>query len=75
MSDKKYPRLRGRIIENYGSYRNFAETWGKSMVAVSNKLNQKTGFSQSDIVEWSTLLDINLKDIGSFFFDKKLNGD
>lgn len=68
MADNKYPRLRGRIVEKYGSYRNFAETWGKSLVTVSKKLNQKTGFSQSDIIEWSSLLDIDLDDIGSFFY-------
>ena len=67
-----YLKLRGRIIEKYGSISAFAEEIGVSMVTVSNKLNGKKGFSQKDIILWCDKLDINVADIGLYFFDAKV---
>jgi hypothetical protein len=64
----KYSKLRGRIIEKFGTLGNFAEAIGLSRVSVSSKMQCKTGFSQEDIELWSSLLDIDKKDIGSFYF-------
>lgn len=63
-----YNKLRGRIIEKYGSQRAFARELGMSYVAVSNKMTGKVGFSQDDIIEWMNLLDIKTKDVGEYFF-------
>ena len=64
----KYDRLRGRIIEKYGSQEKFAETIGMSSNSMSKKMNGRTGFSQRDIVKWSHLLDIKAPEYGEYFF-------
>lgn len=63
-----YAKLRGKIVEKYGSQAKFAEILGISTVAMSNKMNCKTGFSQNDMIEWGEKLDINTKDFGEYFF-------
>lgn len=72
MAGTMYPKLRGRIVEKYGTNEKFAEKLGKSIITVSGKLNGRTSFSQADVVEWSGLLDINIADVGSFFYDVKV---
>ena len=64
-----YPKLRGRIVEKYGTIEKFASAIGRSGVNTSNKLNGKTGFSQSEILQWCKLLDIEIAEVGSFFCD------
>nr|DAS30178.1 MAG TPA: Protein of unknown function (DUF739) [Caudoviricetes sp.] len=64
----KYNKLRGRIVERFGSQEKFAETLKKSNVSVSRKMNGKVGFSQNDMVEWGNLLHIPLEEYGEFFF-------
>lgn len=64
----KYAKLRGRIIEKYGTIDAFGKELDISKTQLSKKMNGKAGFSQSDIVKWSNLLDIDLSDVGSFFY-------
>ena len=64
----EYRKLRGRIIEKFGSYGNFAEHIGVSAVTVSNKLRGVTQFSQDDIVLWCDALEIPLDESGTYFF-------
>lgn len=64
----KYDRLRGRIIEKYGSQEKFAEAIGISSNSMSKKMNCKTGFSQKDMVKWSELLDIKKSEYSEYFF-------
>lgn len=64
-----YNKLRGRIIETYGSQDKFAEKLGTSRNSVSKKMNCKTGFSQADIVKWSLLLNIKIDEYGEYFFN------
>ena len=68
MSDKAYRKLRGRIVEKYGTLDSFYEKLNISSVQASKKINGRAGFSQADVVEWSGLLDIDLKDVGPFFY-------
>lgn len=63
-----YNKLRGRIIEKYGTQDQFRKKLGISSTAMSNKMRGKSGFSQNDIVTWCSLLDIELKDVGSYFY-------
>ena len=63
-----YNKLRGRIIEMYGSQDKFADKLGQSRNSVSKKMNCKTGFSQPDIVKWSLLLNIKVDEYGEYFF-------
>lgn len=69
---KKYPKLRGRIVERFGTMKRFAEALGKSEQTVIYKLNGKYGFSQDDIVVWSNLLEIEKEEVGIYFFGDKL---
>lgn len=63
-----YNKLRGRIIEKYGSQTKFAKEIGISQQALSRKMNCKIGFSQEDIVLWGHLLDISPTEYSVYFF-------
>lgn len=65
---ERYAALRGRIVEKYGTQQEFCEALGMSQTSVSKKMTGQTGFSQQDIEKWCELLDINLGDIGRFFY-------
>lgn len=67
-SDFAYDKLRGRIVEKFGSQDAFAKALGVSKQSVSKKMNGKTMFDQRDILGWSQLLDINLDEISAFYF-------
>ena len=64
----KYRKLRGRIVEKYGSQEKFSEVLGLSKNSLSLKLKGKTGFSQADMIKWSQLLDIDISEYGEYFF-------
>lgn len=66
---RKYRKLRGRIIEYFGTYKNFAAEIGKSVITLSAKLNGIRGLSQGDMILWGKLLEIEPKDYGLYFFD------
>lgn len=64
----KYNKLRGRIVEKFGSLSAFSEHLDISRVSASYKMNGKVGFTQEDIETWAKLLDIDPDDYGSYFF-------
>lgn len=64
----EYRKLRGRIIEKFKTYGEFAEQINVSTVTVSNKLRGVTQFSQDDIVLWCDTLEIPLSESGAYFF-------
>lgn len=64
----KYRKLRGRIIEKFGSIREFSKSLDISAVSISKKLNGKAGFSQDDMNEWARILDIKIEEYGEYFF-------
>lgn len=66
---QRYPKLRGRIVEKFGTIDNFGKNLDISIVSISKKLNGTTGFSQADIIEWSKLLEIEMNEVGNYFFD------
>lgn len=70
-----YSKLRGRIVEKFGTITNFAERLSISRVSVDYKLNNKVQISRSDIIEWSKLLDISPEEYGIYFFTQKLNSE
>ena len=69
---KTYPKLRGKIIEVYGSQNAFAKAIGKSEQTVIAKFKGKSAFSQADIIAWSNALDITKDEVGTYFFSEKL---
>ena len=67
-----YSKLRGRIVEKYGSIRAFAEAADMSRAQISHKLNGRTDFYTRDIIKWSKLLEIAPEDIHIYFFSETL---
>ena len=64
----EYAKLRGRIVEKFGTLCAFAEKLGISNVCMSKKLNGKIGFSQQDIEEWAKELEIPKSEYIDYFF-------
>ena len=67
-----YSKLRGRIREIYQTESNFAKSLGISSVSLSGKLNNKVGFSSTEIMKSLKLLDIDVEEVGLYFFDTTL---
>lgn len=69
---KPFAKLRGRIVEIYGSQARFSQAIGVSEVTVINKLKGTRSFSMDDIVNWSDALKITKENVGDYFFADKL---
>ncbi|MBD7914515.1 DUF739 family protein [Clostridium sp. Sa3CUN1] len=67
-----YNKLRGRIIEKYGTQGRFAKAMGVSERTLSLKLNNKIFFSQDEITKISELLNIASNEIQVYFFEKEV---
>ena len=69
----KYAKLRGRIVEKFGTQDAFREQIGISKTAMSNKMTGKTGFSRDDIIKWCKLLSIDMQNVSDYFFAEESN--
>lgn len=67
-----YSKLRGKIKERFKTQDNFAKALGIGRVALSQKLNGKVDFSQSEISKSVSLLEISYDDISEYFFTEKV---
>lgn len=67
-----YCKLRGRIVEKFGSQRAFADALKTSENQVSYKLNNKKKFEDREILHWCELLGIPDRDINLYFFTKSV---
>lgn len=67
-----HAKLKGRIVEKYGSQTAFAEVFGVSENVFSQKMNNKVRFSTDDILKIVKLLDIPGEEIGLYFFEEKV---
>ena len=65
-------KLRGKIVEKYGSQKEFAKAAGCSITFVSLYLNGKTFLDQRIIDKWAYLLDIS-DEIDEYFFTKRVH--
>lgn len=74
-NNKPYRKLQGKIVEVYGSQRNFSDKIGLSDVSVTHKLSGKTTFRIDDIVKWSIALGITRDEVGNYFFANSLQND
>ena len=63
-------KLRGRIIEKYGSQKSFCEAVKRSVSFVSQYLNGKLYLDQRIIDEWADALEIPSSEIPTYFFTK-----
>lgn len=68
-----FSKLRGRIVEKFGTCGNFATTMGKSKVWVSTRLNNVVPWSSDEIAEVCKpeKLDIAPEEIPDYFFTPK----
>lgn len=67
-----YSKLKGRIIEKFGTQTNFVKKFGVSENTFSLKMNNKLRFSTDDIIKISDMLEIDGDDIGAYFFTTKV---
>lgn len=68
-----YSKLRGRIVEKYGTLTEFSKHIKISRVALNSKLHDRTKINRNDILEWSQLLDITPDEYGAYFFTEKVD--
>ena len=53
MKEYKYDKLKGRILEKFGTQESFAKAIGVSRVTVNSKINNNVQFTQSDVERWT----------------------
>ena len=63
-----YRKLKGRIVEQFGTQGAFAKEMGIPPQRLSSRLSGKTNFNPGEIVCISYLLEIPKDEIGAFFF-------
>lgn len=63
-----YLKLKGKIVEKFGTVSGYAEAMGISKGTASMKLSGKVGFSRDDIEKSMKLLDISADEISDYFF-------
>lgn len=66
-------RIKGRIVELFGSQQNFAQHIGQTEQTISKKLRGKAAFSQEDIIRWCEALQIPASEVGEIFFASELS--
>ena len=60
-------RLRGRIVERYGTFTRFASEIGITKQTVTNVLNGRTTPTSKKMPVWCAALDISPEEVGYFF--------
>ncbi len=63
-----YNKLKGKIVEKFGTQLAFAQAMELSERSVSLKLNNKVPFTQPEISKAIVLLEANENDIQPYFF-------
>ena len=66
-------KLRGKIIEKFGSQKAFSAASGNSVSFISQYLNGKTLLNQKTMIRWIDLLGIPDCEIDQYFFSKKVH--
>lgn len=64
----KNNKLRGRIVEKFGTISKFAEAVGKSRSTISLMLSDRVGMDRKDIGAFCSVLDIKTEEIPDYFF-------
>lgn len=66
-----FSKLRGRIKEQFGSEKAFADAMGIAQGRLSARLNNKTKFDSEEMVVAAQLLNIPDEEFGTYFFKLK----
>lgn len=67
-----YSKLEGKIVEKYGTRKDFAEAMETSERTLSLKLNNRVPWKQNEMHKASKLLDFPESDIQVYFFTYKV---
>ena len=67
-----YAKLRGRVIEMFGTNAKFSEAMRINLSSLSMKLNNKTPWKREEIEKACKLLSIPIEEVHLYFFNKKL---
>ena len=67
-----YDKLKGKIVEVFGTRKRFSDAMGISEVTITHKLQGKIQWKQSEILKACELLNIPLGDIPAYFFALKV---
>lgn len=67
-----YSKLRGKIREVFGTQENFAKALGISSATISDKLNNKTEWTQKEIDKAAKLISVAKEGIPEYFFAEKV---
>lgn len=65
-------KLRGRIVEKYGTIDNFSKAINKNRSSISLILNDKATIDRRDMMLFCSALGIENKDVGDYFFTTKV---
>lgn len=66
----KNAKLKGRIVEKFGSQAKFATALGVTEATINNKLNGARKMSQDDVYAWADALEISAEDVGPYFYEE-----
>ena len=66
-----YAKLRGRIVEKFGSQSAFADAMGWRKALLSAKLNNKSEWGFAEVIKACKLLEISLSEAHEYFFCAK----
>lgn len=75
MTDKiqfDYRKLRGRIVEVFGSISNFCDATGKNRAGVTAKLASGGSMRQEEIIQFADALGIQDNEYQGYFFTKRV---
>jgi hypothetical protein len=67
-----YRKLRGRIVEKYGTLKDFASDMGWSERTLSLKMNCKVFWKQPEITKAAALLEISSDRVVDYFFTQNV---
>ena len=67
-----YSKLKGKIREICGTQEKFAEALGRTDTTINNKLNNKSLFTQDEILNSVEVLRISPNEIAEYFFNQKV---
>ena len=65
-----YSKLRGKIVEVFGTNKAFAEAMGRDYSSLSFKLNNKAPWKREEIEQACSLLNIPIEEVHIYFFAK-----
>lgn len=70
--ERDYSKLRGKIVEVFGTMSKFATAMSYSDRTISLKMNGKIDFTQSDIAKAVGLLGLRDEEIPVYFFTNRV---